>query len=109
VPAPLVDAAWRDRPRLIDDCLADGVRGGRLGPRVGFRFAVELELDARGVVTRAVAKAAAPAASLDAAFARCVETAVRAGLRVPRPRRARATQARVEILVGLASGDGGGV
>ena len=106
VPAPLVDAAWRERPRLVDDCLDAAVRAGRLAPRDGFRFAVELELDARGVVTEAVVKAAAP---LDAAFSRCVETAVRAGLRVPRPRRAHPTHARVELLVGLASGDAGGV
>jgi tetratricopeptide (TPR) repeat protein len=106
VPAPLVDAAWRERPRLVDDCLDAAVRAGRLTPRDGFRFAVELELDARGVVTEAVVKAPAP---LDAAFSRCVEMSVRAGLRVPRPRRAHPTHARVELLVGLASGDAGGV
>lgn len=106
VPAPLVDAAWRERPRLVDDCLAEGVGAGRLAPRDGFRFAVELALDARGAVVDATVKSTAP---LDAVFSRCVETAVRASLRVPRPRRARPTRARVEILVGLSNGAAGGV
>jgi tetratricopeptide (TPR) repeat protein len=106
VPAPLVDAAWREHPRLVDDCLADGVRAGVLAPRDGFRFVVELALDAHGVVTEAVAKAPA---TVDPSFARCVEAAVRATLRVPSPRQPRVTRARVELLVGVASGDAGGV
>ncbi|HTA20745.1 MAG TPA: tetratricopeptide repeat protein, partial [Polyangia bacterium] len=106
VPAPLVDAAWRARPRLVDDCLAEGVGAGRLAPRDGFRFAVELALDATGAVADATVKSTAP---LDAVFSRCVESAVRVGLRVPRPRRARPTRARVEILVGLSNGAAGGV
>jgi tetratricopeptide (TPR) repeat protein len=106
VPAPLVDAAWRERPRLVDDCLAEGVRLGTLQSRDSFRFAVELTFDAGGAVTEAVAKTPA---SVDASFARCVEVAVRGGLRVPRPRVAHATRARLELLVGLATGDAGGV
>jgi tetratricopeptide (TPR) repeat protein len=106
VPAPLVDAAWRERPHLVDDCLSEAVGAGRLAPRDGFRFAVELELDATGAVADATVEAAAP---LDAVFSRCVQAAVRAGLRVPRPRRARPTRVRVEILVGLSNGEAGGV
>jgi tetratricopeptide (TPR) repeat protein len=106
VPAPLVDAAWRERPHLVDDCLSEAVGAGRLAPRAGFRFAVELELDAAGAVADATIEAAAP---LDAVFSRCVQAAVRVGLRVPRPRRARPTRVRVEILVGLSNGEAGGV
>jgi tetratricopeptide (TPR) repeat protein len=106
VPAPLVDAAWRERPRLVDNCLAEAVGAGRLAPRDGFRFAVELALDATGAVADATVKSTAP---LDSVFSRCVESAVRVGLRVPRPRRARPTRARVEILVGLSNGEAGGV
>jgi Tetratricopeptide repeat len=110
IPAPLVDAAWRQRPRLLDDCLDDLMRIGLLPPRDGFRFALELEIDARGLVTSAVVKAPPP---LDeptgASFARCVEAAVRGGLRVPQPRPARPTRARMELLVGVANGDTGGL
>jgi hypothetical protein len=104
IPAPLVDAAWRARPGLLDQCLDDGVRAGALAPRASFRFALEIEIDARGAVTAAAAKSSAP---LDAAFARCAEAAVRAGLRTARPQTARATRARVDLLV--ATKDAGGV
>jgi tetratricopeptide (TPR) repeat protein len=100
VPAPLVDAAWRARPHLLDDCLAEAVRSGSLPPRDGFRLALELELDARGVVTEVVVKAPT---FVDETFSRCAEAAVRGGLRVPRPRQARPTRARLELLVALAS------
>jgi tetratricopeptide (TPR) repeat protein len=104
IPAPLVDAAWREHPALLDDCLAEAVP---LAPRAGFRLALELTIDARGVVTEVAVKAPA---SLDASFCRCVERAVRAGLRISRPRRARPTRARLELLVApLASNDAGGV
>jgi tetratricopeptide (TPR) repeat protein len=105
VPAPLVDAAWRGRPDLLDACLAAAVGAGALAPRETFRLALELTIDARGVVTEAAVKSPP---SIDAAFARCAEAALRAGLRVPRPRRALPTRARLELLVGLApSGDVG--
>jgi tetratricopeptide (TPR) repeat protein len=99
VPAPLVDAAWRGRADLLDACLAEAAAADALPSREGLRLAFELTIDARGVVTEAVAKA--PAA-LDATFARCAEAALRDGLRVPPPRRARPTHARLELLVGVA-------
>jgi tetratricopeptide (TPR) repeat protein len=104
IPAPLVDAAWRARPGLLDQCLDDGVRAGALAPRTSFRFALEIEIDARGAVTHAAAKSNAP---LDATFARCAEAAVRSGLRIARPQKARATRARIDLLV--ATKDAGGV
>jgi tetratricopeptide (TPR) repeat protein len=110
IPAPLLAAAWRQRPRLLDDCLDEAVRAGQLPPRDGFRFALELEIDARGLVTGVVVKTPPP---LDeprgAAFARCVEAALRDGLRVAHPRPARPTRARMELLVGVANGDAGGL
>jgi tetratricopeptide (TPR) repeat protein len=106
IPAPLVDAAWRARPELLDACLAEGVAAGALAPREGFRLVLELVLDARGVVAEASVKG--PAA-LDASFARCAEAAVRAGLRVQRPRRDRSTRARLELLIALANPEAGGV
>jgi tetratricopeptide (TPR) repeat protein len=106
IPAPLVDAAWRGRPDLLDACLAEGVGAGALAPREGFRLAFDLAIDARGVVIEATLKSPS---SIPAAFARCAEDALRAGLRVARPRRAHVTRARLELLVALANADAGGV
>lgn len=106
IPAPLVDAAWRGRPELLDACLAAAVGAGTLAPREGFRLAFELAIDGRGVVTEASVKSPP---SLDARFARCAEAALRDGLRVARPRRAAVTRVRLELLVALANPDANGV
>jgi tetratricopeptide (TPR) repeat protein len=99
IPAPLVDAAWRQRPGMLDDCFEEATL--LVTARQGFRFALELDLDAAGAVTTVVVQAAPPLADLATGpFARCVEAAVRAGLRVSRPRTAKPTHARVELLVG---------
>jgi tetratricopeptide (TPR) repeat protein len=101
IPAPLVDAAWRQRPGLLDDCFEEATRGGLVAARQGFRFALELDLDATGAVTRVVVQAPPPLDELATGpFARCVDAALRAGLRVSRPRTAKPTHARVELLVG---------
>lgn len=104
IPAPLVDAAWRAAPHMLDGCLADAVSTGALAPREGVRLAIELAFDERGAVAEAAVKA--PAA-IDASFARCAESAVKGGLRVPSPRRARPSRARLELLI--APADAGGV
>jgi tetratricopeptide (TPR) repeat protein len=104
IPAPLVDAAWRAAPHMLDACLADAVSTGALAPREGVRLAIELAFDERGAVAEASVKA--PAA-IDASFARCAESAVKGGLRVPSPRRARPSRARLELLI--APADAGGV
>jgi tetratricopeptide (TPR) repeat protein len=106
IPAPLVDAAWRGRADLLDACLAEAVSTGALLPREGLRLAFDLVIDARGVVTEAVLKSPS---TIDAAFARCAEAALRAGLRVARPRRGATTRARLELLVALATSNGDGV
>jgi tetratricopeptide (TPR) repeat protein len=106
IPAPLVDAAWRGRSDLLDACLTQAVAAGVLAPREGFRLALELAIDGRGVVTAAAVKAPP---SIDASFARCAEAAVRGGLRVARPRRAAVTRVRLELLVALANADANGV
>jgi tetratricopeptide (TPR) repeat protein len=106
LPAPLVDAAWREHPEMLDACLelaAASINATSVGPagRGGMRIALELEIDGRGTVNRVVAKVPAP---LDAAFARCAEAAVRDGLRLgPPPGRPRPTRARMELVV--ANGD----
>jgi tetratricopeptide (TPR) repeat protein len=110
VPAPLVDAAWRERPQLLDACLDQAPAAARAvaaGERSTIRLALELEIDARGAVARATAKAPPP---LDEAFVRCAEAAVKAGLRVPPPGpRSKLTRARMELVIGVAAGDRAGL
>jgi tetratricopeptide (TPR) repeat protein len=100
--APVIDAALRQRPPPWDECFSDAA------PSRGHdtvRFVVEVELDARGAVTRATAHLPPP---LDAgATGRCVEAAVRTSLTVTPPAHARPTSARIEVL--LANGDSGGL
>ncbi|HVR64954.1 MAG TPA: tetratricopeptide repeat protein, partial [Polyangia bacterium] len=107
IPAPLIDAAWRRRPNLIDGCLA------RLATAPAghepFRVPLDLELDARGALTRATVPRPT---DLDAAFVDCVEQSVRAGLVVlaapaPAPSTGNkrksppgSTLARLELLIG---------
>jgi tetratricopeptide (TPR) repeat protein len=90
IAAPLVDAAWRGQLGLLDDCL------GRARGQGSVRFAIELEIDGRGQIARAVVKAPPP---LDDAFARCAEGAVRRGLRVSVPAGSKPTRARSELIV----------
>ncbi len=100
--APLIDAAWRDQATLLDDCL-DGADIS--GARDGIRFAVELEVDGRGHIAGVAAKVPSPPGE---AFARCVEAAVKAGLRLRAPVPSRATHARTEFIIGFPSADGAG-
>src|SRR6185312_1689856 len=94
-PAPLIDAAWRSQAAILDDCLEDAaglLRGGG-----ALRIAIEMEIDGRGRVTSAEAKLPVTNA---ASLAHCLESAVRAGLRLPVSAHARATRARTELLIG---------
>ena len=90
IPAPLVDAAWRARPGLLDACLSEARGQGNV------RLSVEMEIDGRGRVVRAAVEAPAP---LDGSFARCVEAAVVQGLVLARPAPARPTRARTDLIV----------
>jgi tetratricopeptide (TPR) repeat protein len=104
--APLLDAAWRDQAAILDGCLD---AGGDLGiARAGLRFAIELDIDARGRVVGVTAKVPSPPGE---PFARCVETAVKSGLHLRAPAPARATHARTEFIIGwpgFPSGEGAG-
>jgi len=110
IPAPLIDAAWHDRAQILDGCLdtasaaARAAAPGEAPPSL--RLAIEMEIDARGAVVQATAKVPPP---LDAAFARCAEVAVKEGLRVPPPVRARRTHARMELVIAVASAEGAGL
>jgi tetratricopeptide (TPR) repeat protein len=90
VPAPLIDAAWRARPGLLDECLEETRGGGSV------RIGIEVDLDARGRVTRATLETPGP---LGAEFARCAEAAVTHKLAVSGPTRGKPTHARTEIII----------
>ena len=93
IAAPLVDAAWRNQISILDECL----EGVRLPPRTTLRLAIEMDVDARGKLTRVVAKAPPP---YDARFARCVEAATKERLRFSVPVPGRPTLARTEMIIG---------
>ncbi len=106
--APLIDAAWHEQPGLLDACLDGALPAELLGTRearAGIRFAIEIDVDARGRVTGAVAKVPAP---LGETFARCVEAAVKNGLRLRAAGTARATHARTELIIGVPTAEGAG-
>jgi hypothetical protein len=94
IAAPLIDAAWRDQLPILDDCL-DGVR---LPMRATLRIAIEMDIDARGNLTRVIVKAPAP---FDERFAHCVESATKRRLRFTVGAAGRPTTARTEMVVGV--------
>ena len=93
IPAPLVDATWRDRLTILDECLAEV----RLPPHSTFRIAIEMDVDARGRPTRVIVKAPPPH---DERFAHCVESVAKQRLRFSVPSPSRATIARTEMVLG---------
>lgn len=93
LPAPLIDAAWRRRPDLLDDCLQ---RAPEIPGRQPVRVALELEIDTGGRVTRV--KARLPP-TLGDELGRCFESAVKSGLVIPKPTHPRPTTARMELLL----------
>ncbi len=101
VPAPLIDAAWRLRPRLIEPCLEmlpDSAPSS-------LRVSVLLEINARGAITRAsvqLPQYVGFGASSDwQDFTSCVARRVKSGLRLARPARPRTTSARVEVVLAI--------
>jgi tetratricopeptide (TPR) repeat protein len=99
IAAPLVDAAWRDQLGILDDCL----EGVRVTLRATMRMAIEMDVDARGKITRVVAKVPPP---FDERFARCVESATKQRLRLSVPAPGRPTLARTELIIGTAPSGG---
>lgn len=96
MPAPLIDAAWRDQLSILDECL-DGVRAA---PGKTLRVAIEIGIDERGKITQATAKLPDV---MDPRFGACVEKATKERLRLPAPPRARHTTARTEFVLSSAS------
>jgi hypothetical protein len=89
----MIDAAWRRHPDFLDDCLQ------RMPESLGrqpVRVALEIEIDTGGRVTGVIARLP-PALGDD--LARCLESAVKSGLVVPKPNHPRPTSARMELLL----------
>jgi tetratricopeptide (TPR) repeat protein len=93
IAAPLVDVAWRDQLAILDECL----EGVRLAPHTTLRIAIEMDVDARGKLTRVIAKVPAP---FDERFAHCVESVTKQRLHLSVPAPGRPTLARTEMVVG---------
>jgi tetratricopeptide (TPR) repeat protein len=105
LPAPLIDAAWRSRPRLLQPCL-DAVPDS--APNT-LRMSLSLEIDARGVL-RQVAVELGPDVGFGVSpawldFEACVSRRVKSGLRVARPTRHAVTSARLEIVLAIRRQD----
>jgi hypothetical protein len=105
IPAPVIDAALKLRPPRLESCLtADRAPRGN----APIRLAIEVELNARGTVSRAAVKLPKLSPGLvDATVASCIESAIRTHLVLPGPARPRPTNARIEVL--LVTGDAGGL
>jgi len=101
----VIDAALKLRRPRLEACLtADHAPRGT----APIRLVIEVELDARGTVSRAVVKLPKLGLGLiDGAAASCIGLAIRTHLVVPGPARPRPTIARIEVL--LVTGDAGGL
>jgi hypothetical protein len=96
LPAPLIDAAWKHRPPSIEACLAAvEPAAGQDSVRLGF----DVEIDARGAVTRVAARLPPPLDAAAAGAGACMESAIKDGLAVARPEHGKATVARIEVLL----------
>jgi tetratricopeptide (TPR) repeat protein len=101
LPAPLIDAAWKIRPRLLEPCV---VQLPANAPRI-LRVPLLLEIDSNGIPRRAEVQMDVSAdfglSSDWRAFAACVERRVAAGLRTVRPSNMRRTSARIELVLAI--------
>jgi tetratricopeptide (TPR) repeat protein len=105
LPAPLIDAAWHSRPRLLEPCM-DAIPDS--APST-LRMSLSLEIDGRGVLRQVVVElgqdvgfGVSPAWR---GFAACVSRWVKSGLRVTRPTRQSVTSARLEIVLAIRRQD----
>jgi tetratricopeptide (TPR) repeat protein len=116
--APLIDAAWRLDPRLLDACLSDvagnpaGAGTAGAGTPREFKLTLDVDIDAGGRVSRASVQPSldppAGSAAMEqtstvapsrVALGSCIENAVRERFRVSRPARKRSTRARIELVL----------
>lgn len=98
VVAPLVDAAWRLDPRLLDACFADVPSAAVSNP-----LRLDVVLDANGRVKSTIVEGGA---TLPDGVVPCIATALENRLRVPRPTRKKPTQVRIEVVLAPAEPSG---
>ena len=101
LPAPLIDAAWRMRPNLIEPCL-DAVPDS--APTT-LRVSLSLEIDNRGVLRQVAVDLGKDVgfgvSPVWRAFETCVSHRVKSGLRLARPARRAVTSARLELVLAI--------
>ena len=107
--APLIDAAWRLYPRLLEPCLRDIPPPGSSGsaadaPGRQVKIVLEMRIEESGRVGAVTAKAPV---ELGEGTSDCIEAALLKEFRVSRPARRRATLVRTELI--LAPAPPGGV
>jgi tetratricopeptide (TPR) repeat protein len=106
IPAPLIDAALKQRPPAWAQCLAPfpAPPGHQT-----VRLVVDLDIDANGVVSRALAQWPRPPSgvSVSTGASPCMEAALKDLQLVAKPAHGKVTSARIEVL--LANGDSGGL
>lgn len=107
--APLIDAAWRLYPRLLDACLLELAAPAASGAEPGssprqWKVSLEMRIEDSGRVGAVAAKAPP---ELGEELPRCIETAVLQQFRVSRPARKKPTLVRMELV--LAPAPAGGV
>lgn len=111
LPAPLIDAAWRLQPRLLDACLADvplvevavpprrpaeSARAPFPRAPVEARLRLDVTFDGTGRVQAATVDTAV---RLPAEAVPCITAALRERLRPPRPARQKPTRAHIEVVL----------
>lgn len=107
--APLIDAAWRLYPRLLDACLLELPAPAASGAEPGssprqWKVSLEMRIEDSGRVGAVAAKAPP---ELGEELPRCIEAAVLQQFRVSRPARKKPTLVRMELV--LAPAPAGGV
>jgi tetratricopeptide (TPR) repeat protein len=95
LPAPLIDAAWKSQPRLLDPCF----EGAAPLAASTIRLGIDLVIDGKGALTKVTASPPPEWKEVPA----CLEDRLRGGLRLPRPSRPAATSARIELVLAIRS------
>jgi hypothetical protein len=96
--APIIDAAWRARPGLVETCFDDPPPAVRATAGATFRLALDVALDPMGNV-KTVKPHGVP--SEWKSLGGCLEARVAGGLRTVRGGSGRPTSARIELVLAL--------
>ncbi len=95
IPAPLIDAAWKSQPGLVDGCFIDIVPLPHGPPRLS----LDVVFDAKGAVKKVTAENCP--AEWRGSVPGCLDAHLRGGLSVAKPSIARPTTARIQLVLSL--------